>query len=302
MGMEEWTALAGALLVSVALIGSFFRRLPVTTTMFYFLVGMAMGPFGFRLVYIDPVEHAVDVVRAIAAGVGVGGLLGTAVGELVVYLRKRFKEGVGFEEFLALGLIGLSYGVALLMHAYGFLAVFAAGVALRAVERRHSGADHSPEALLATASEEGEREDAVHPRKAPAHMAETVLSFNQQIEHLAEVALVLCLGVMVSPQHLPVAALWFIPALLLVLRPVSVFLGLIGSDSNVRQRLLISWLGIRGIGSFYYLMHVIGFGLSENFSRQLVSLIVLTIAVSIFVHGLSSGPLMSFSSREKREG
>ena len=64
-----------------------------------------------------------------------------------------------------------------------------------------------------------------------------------------------------------------------MIRPLSVLVGLAGSGVDKRQQALISWLGIRGIGSFYYLMHVVGQGLSESFSRQLVSLVVLTIAV-----------------------
>jgi NhaP-type Na+/H+ or K+/H+ antiporter len=41
-----------------------------------------------------------------------------------------------FDEFLALGLIALACGVALLVHALGFVAVFAAGLALRRIEEQ----------------------------------------------------------------------------------------------------------------------------------------------------------------------
>ena len=57
---------------------------------------------------------AVDVVWAIGAGLGIGALLGTLTARLVLWLRREHKEGVGRDEFLALGLIALSYGVALL--------------------------------------------------------------------------------------------------------------------------------------------------------------------------------------------
>ena len=71
-----------------------------------------------------------------SAGLGIGPALGTAVGRLVLYLRRDHREALGLDDFLALGLIALSYGVALLAHAYGFLAVFAAGVALRRLEQQ----------------------------------------------------------------------------------------------------------------------------------------------------------------------
>ena len=90
-----------------------------------------LGPLGPRWL-------AVDVVWGVLAGLLVGGLLGTAVSRLVLYLRREHREAVGLDDFLALGLIVLAYGAALLAHGYGFLAVFAAGLALRRIERQHT--------------------------------------------------------------------------------------------------------------------------------------------------------------------
>ena len=79
-----------------------------------------LGPGGWRWV-------AVDVVWAIVGGCLVGGVLGYAVGSLVLYLRVHHREAIGLDELLALGLIALAYGVALSIHAYGFLAVDRSG-------------------------------------------------------------------------------------------------------------------------------------------------------------------------------
>ena len=87
---------------------------------------------------------AVDLVWAVAGGLGVGTLIGTLVGQLVIYLRRKHRVALGLDEFLSLGLIGLSYGLALAAHAYGFLAVFAAGLALRRIERRATGDNPPP--------------------------------------------------------------------------------------------------------------------------------------------------------------
>ncbi len=92
-----------------------------------------LGPFGWRW-------FAVDVVWGAVCGIGVGAALGTLVGRLVLYLRRTHKEATGLDNFLALGLIGLSYGVAQLANGLGFLAVFAAGVALRRIEQRETRA------------------------------------------------------------------------------------------------------------------------------------------------------------------
>ena len=78
----------------------------------------------------------VDVIWAVMAGLVIGGGLGTAIGQLVLYLRRTHREALRLDDFLTLGLIALAYGVALACHAYGFLAVFAAGLALRRIECR----------------------------------------------------------------------------------------------------------------------------------------------------------------------
>jgi sodium/hydrogen antiporter len=82
---------------------------------------------------------AIDVVWATLGGFAIGALLGTLIGKLVLYLRRKHREAIGLDDFLALGLIAITYGLALLTHTYGFLAVFAAGLALRRIERRSSG-------------------------------------------------------------------------------------------------------------------------------------------------------------------
>ena len=100
-----------------------------------------LGAGGWRWILLD-------VGWAVGGGLGVGALLGTAVGSLVLYLRSQHKEAVGSDDFLALGLIALAYGVALFMYASGFLAVFAAGLALRRIERQGAG-EQPPAAVIA---------------------------------------------------------------------------------------------------------------------------------------------------------
>ena len=85
-----------------------------------------LGTWGWRW-------FAIDVLWSITGGLLIGGALGAAIGRLVVYLRSQHKESIGLDEFLALGLIGLTYGLAVISHASGFLAVFAAGLALQRV-------------------------------------------------------------------------------------------------------------------------------------------------------------------------
>lgn len=247
---------------------------------------------------------AVDVVWATLGGLAVGALLGTLIGRLVLYLRREHKEAVGLDDFLALGLIALAYGTALLLHTYGFLAVFAAGLALRRIERAAAGGKGStgdaPPDVKQAANPEEKEQMATHPENAPAYMTQAVLGLSEQLERLGEVTIVLLVGGMLTRDYLPPEALWFVPLLLLVIRPLSVGIVLLGSRTSRTQRRLIGWFGIRGIGSIYYLMYAAMHGLPENLARPLTALTLTTVAVSIIAHGISVTPLMNRYTNARR--
>jgi NhaP-type Na+/H+ or K+/H+ antiporter len=245
-----------------------------------------IGAYGWRWI-------AIDVVWAIAGGLGIGWLLGTLIGKLVIYLRRTHKEAVGLDDFLAIGLIALAYGAALLLMAYGFLAVFAAGLALRHVELR-ANAEKPPEAVRVSAESGAEEEIATDTEQAPAYMVQTVLGFNEQLERIGEIALVVLLGAMLAfvLPNLSTDLFWFIPLLFLVIRPVAVAIGLLGARATLAQRGLIAWFGVRGIGSIYYLMYAVAHALPAELAGRLTTLTLATVTVSIIVHGISVTPLM----------
>lgn len=240
---------------------------------------------------------AIDLLWAVAAGLGTGIVLGTLVGRLVLYLRKTHREAVGLDDFLALGLIALSYGAALLVMGYGFLAVFAAGLALRRIERRASAGDAPPDEVLVAATSADAEKLATDPEKAPAYMAQAALGFTEQLERIGEAAVVLLLGGMLSAAFLPREAIWFLPLLFLVIRPAAVYAGTMGADTTPAQRRLIAWFGIRGIGSVYYLTYAMQHGLPEALGRTLAALVLAAVAVSAVVHGISVTPLMKRYTR-----
>jgi NhaP-type Na+/H+ or K+/H+ antiporter len=272
-----------------------------------------IGSFGWRWL-------AADVLWAVAAGVVIGAVLGTAVGQLVLYLRRTHKEAVGLDNFLALGLIGLAYGSAGLAHAYGFLAVFAAGVALRRLEQqasaqaaggapagaRSKGSAGRRRRSVEVAAEAHANPDASHadqvatdPKHAPAFMAHAMLAFNEQIERIGEVVAVMAVGMLLWAVEWRHASWGFVAALLLVIRPVSVAVGLIGSSTSAPQRGLIGWFGIRGIGSLFYLTYAMNRGLDRELAANLGALVFSTLVVSIVVHGVSVTPLMAIYERTK---
>jgi sodium/hydrogen antiporter len=247
-----------------------------------------IGSFGWRWVLVD-------VLWAAIVGPVAGALLGLAVGKLVLYLRREHKEAIGLDDFIGMGLIALSYGVAQLLHAYGFLAVFAAGVALRQLEQQTTSESSLRAAAKAQADPDRAVADAiaVDPRHASAFMAQAVLGFNEQLDRIGEVAVVITIGAMLWSLRWYEGVWWLVPLLLLLIRPLSVALGLAGSVSTSGQRWLIGWFGIRGVGSLYYLMFAINHGVPASLADPLITLTLCVVVASIVVHGISVTPLMT---------
>lgn len=225
-----------------------------------------LGAFGWRWI-------AIDLIWAVAAGLVIGALCGAGVGRLVLYLRRVHREVVGLDEFIALGLIALSYGLALLAGAYGFLAVFAAGLAMRRIERKHS-------------------EGAARSDETPARMAREVLGFNEQLERLGEFAVVLVVGALLADIDTAWPGVVVAGLLFFAIRPAATQLTLAGSPLTPPQRAFIAWFGVRGVGSIYYLSYAIAHGLATGEARALADIALVVVAGSIVLHGVSVTPLM----------
>jgi NhaP-type Na+/H+ or K+/H+ antiporter len=242
---------------------------------------------------------AVDVVWATTGGALIGGALGALIGKLVVYLRTRHQESVGLDEFLAVGLIAVAYGIAVLCHAYGFLAVFAAGLAPQRVKEQ-SGMTH----VRATGQAGGRADNepaghATHVDHASAYMMQAVRGFNEQMERIGELAMVLVVGAMLPFVRLPASTVGFLVLLFLVIRPVSVWLGLLGAPISRDQRMMIAWFGIRGIGSVYYLRYAVRHDLPPPLAEQTIAITLAAVTVSIVLHGISVRPMMHLYWRRK---
>lgn len=243
-------------------------------------------------------RFAAGALWGVAGAIGIGSLLGWTTTHSVAWLRTRYAQALGLEGFFALGLIVLSYGVAQLAHTYGFLAVFAAGVAMRRVEHRASGGQ-SVRKTLGTVDAENVDATAANPSKAHAYMAESVMGFTIELERIAEVAVMAMIGNVLANLRTPLLT-WqsaaLIIALFVIVRPVSVELSLWRSNATHTQRRLMSWFGIRGIGSFYYLAYALERGSASDVT-PLVPLALAVVAASVVIHGVSATPLMNWYRR-----
>ena len=241
----------------------------------------------------------VDLLWAVVGGLAIGGTLGTALARFVVYVRRRHRHAIAAGELLHIGLIALSYGAALAVGTYGFLAVFAAGVAVRTVERGHTG-EEIDEDLLRSLPVAGEEEQTAD-ETAAASVAQSLQHSNEALEQIAEVALVILVGAMLSIVGIPPTIAWLAPLLFLVVRPLAVAVGLVGESLSRPHKLVIGWFGIRGIGSVYYLSFAITHGLDLALATALASLTLGLVAASVLVHGLSVTQLMEWYERRVQE-
>lgn len=234
----------------------------------------------------------------IAGAVAVGALLGWTTTHAVAWLRTRHAQALGLEGFLALGLIELSYGAAQLLHTFGFLAVFAAGVAMRRAEHRASG-ERSPPAAIGAVDPGDIEATAAHPEKAHAYMAESVLGFTIELERIAEMTTMTIIGNVLSTLAVPLftwSSAALIVALFVLVRPLAVEASLLGSQASHAQRHLMSWFGIRGIGSFYYLAFALEYGPRADVLPLLPPALAVVTA-SVVVYGISATPLMNWYQR-----
>lgn len=220
----------------------------------------------------------VDLAWGTIGGLAIGYAVGSGVARGVRALRAWRDDTVILDEFLLLGVIGLSYGVALAVEALGFLAVFAAALALRRADDRQISASgrsgHSP-------------------------LTPSMLGVNEQLERIVEVLIVLLVGAMISTGYWSMAGLLVAALLLLVIRPLAVWAGVRARDAGKTPRRLLGWFGIRGIGSVYYAVFAAGFGMREGVASELMSCVFTVVAVSIVVHGVSATPLMEMYHRRR---
>jgi len=125
-----------------------------------------------------------------------------------------------------------------------------------------------------------------------------MLAFGGLVERAMEVFLVTLLGV-VLVSHWDWRALLVGGVLFCVIRPVCVGLMPWGALLAGRQRLLIGWFGIRGIGSLFYLFYALNHGLGDNMATLCTDLTLSVVALSILLHGVSTQPILARYARHK---
>lgn len=220
-----------------------------------------LGPYGLSWAWNDLVY-----------GIGFAGFIGFSCGAAAAKgigkAREKGFETEVLDDFVAVGLMALSYGLGLFAHAYGFVAVFVAGLTFRILI------------------------DRMRIKRDTDNVGE-MIRFHDQVERFGEVMGVLVLGSLAGSITFRPLSLAFAAGLFFLIRPLATYLSLLGTGVSRAQRGLIAWLGIRGIGSIYYLAYVTSHGLNAALGKQLTEIVVPVLAASIFLHGATSNYLMN---------
>lgn len=213
---------------------------------------------------------AVDVIWAIGAGLIMGFLVAKAIVWLDLRLHRLKPADALMEDFVALSIVLITYALTEVVHGYGFLAVFVAGIVTQASYR-------SPEKRCSQ------------------------LEFTETIEKLMEIGVILLLGSLLRIE--PILKFWpqallIAGALFLIIRPVGAWISTAGEDYKPVRRWLFGWFGIRGVGSLYYLFYALGEGLRDDLGEQIAWITFITVVLSVVVHGISSTPLMNWYEQQ----
>jgi NhaP-type Na+/H+ or K+/H+ antiporter len=253
-----------------------------------------------------------SVLWAVPAGLLTGYWMGRGIGRVTLSLRIRNDDStLSPNDYLALSLIALAYVVAEAIGGYGFLSVFAAGLGLRQVEVQSTGVAQPPAEHLVqpvVGHQNVEPQHAVHgdterlesSQVAAGIMMGDMLSFGSLVERAMEVFLVTLLGV-VLVAHWDWRALLVGGVLFCLIRPACVALMPWGALLEGRQRLLIGWFGIRGIGSLFYLFYALNHGLPNTVATQCTDLTLSVVALSILLHGISTQPILARYEQHKKQ-
>ncbi|MCX7178733.1 MAG: cation:proton antiporter [Proteobacteria bacterium] len=225
----------------------------------------------------------VDLLWSSLGGIILGSAIGFIVGTGVLHLRRSRDMVTGYDEFVALGLLSVTYGLALLISTYGFLAIFFAAYVFGRLANKNDQLEPMP--------------DQPPNSKRAGHadggrLATNARSFNEQLERIAELMLVFFIGALLWT--LDFEAEMFVLAVvgLFIVRPVAVWIGLTGCKLSLIQKSMTAWFGVRGIGSIFYLCFAVQNDLPAELTSRIAALALITIALSVVLHGISATPLM----------
>lgn len=202
------------------------------------------------------------LLQQVILGAAIGGVVGWSGGNLVSLCSDKGWMNSTFQRLVSGSLAILCYAIAEHFHGNGFIAAFAGGLLL--------GSSTKSDQIRERIQEFGEAE-------------------GQQLV----LFVFLIFSMVMVPQaakHWDINAWLYAVLSLTFIRMLPVAISLLGAKLKMGTVLFIGWFGPRGIASVLYLLLVVDMLGIEGYERML-SVIVLTVLLSVFAHGVSAVPI-----------
>jgi len=189
---------------------------------------------------------------------GAGVLLGWILGHVAVWVFNTLgPRDRGHYYVLMLGMVLLIYGLSELVWASGMLAVFVAGYIAQ---------------------------------NRPFVHKQGVVNFSTALASVADIGMFILMGLLVSPRQW--SNLWDEGVVLFLVltflsRPIAVMLGTLGMGLSRRERIFISWAGLRGAVPIILGTYPMAAGISVG--REVFNLVFFAVLLSVFVQGSTLG-------------
>lgn len=172
---------------------------------------------GLIQLILNPSQSITGIIVLFFQQMIIGAIMGVLFGRLLLFLINRLRLGYeGLYPVLVLGVLLFAFAFTALFRGSGFLAVYIVGLTLG-------------------------KEDFLHKR--------SLTRFFEGLAWLFQIVMFLTLGLLVFPSQLvPVIVPGMILAaiLILVARPISTWLGMLPFRYSSREKIFISWVGLRG--------------------------------------------------------
>lgn len=212
------------------------------------------------------------LLQQILFGAVIGGLIGWSGGVLVDKCSKNGWMNSTFQRLVSGSLAILCFSIAEMVHGNGFIAAFAGGLML--------GAGTSSRQIRERIQEFGEAE------------GQQLILFVFLIFSM--------LMVPRAVEYWDIRAWLYALLSLTLIRILPVVLSLTGKKLSLSSKLFVGWFGPRGIASVLYLLLVTR-ELGVAGYEQILSVIVLTVLLSVFLHGVSAVPLSHYYSNSVKD-
>ncbi len=198
----------------------------------------------------------VSLIPRFVLDMGMGALVGYVMAKVIVFFVKRLKlDYEGLYPVITISLILFTYVIAFFLKGNGILAVYIAGLVLGQAE---------------------------FPNK------KSIMKFHDGLAWISQIAMFVTLGLLVYPSHLvPLigAGLLLTFILMVIARPVSVFLCLLPFKLSAPKKVMLSWVGLKGSVPIILATFPLTAGIPQ--AETIFNIVFFVVIASVFIQGTS---------------